>query len=213
MEPIILDTNIFFNMEYGINLGLTTKEVIENVKKCAGIFAKKNVNLFFMPPRVRDEFMGFFEGKDDQIARELLSLITIKSPDITNLQFNAMVLYKFVEDVRLRSYKGLRVGEEELVKIAKDSMGKSINDKKEFEMFVGSSIKHFRQRYRQATREGFLDSLADLDLIVLAKELNGNIVSTDEGVIQWGRLLGVKEMSAAIFGEKVRAWNRRDHQE
>ena len=64
---------------------------------------------------------------------------------------------------------------------------------KDFQIQIGSVIKKFRERYRQATRFSFLDSLADLDLIVLTKEIDGNLVSSDEGVILWGRKFGVKE--------------------
>jgi predicted DNA-binding protein (UPF0278 family) len=82
--------------------------------------------------------------------------------------------------------------------------GKAGLSKKEFEMTIGEVVKKYRERYRQATRTGFLDSLADLDSILLAKELNGILVSTDEGVLDWGRVFGVKEMPASVFGAKMR---------
>ena len=67
-------------------------------------------------------------------------------------------------------------------------------------MTVGPSIKNFRERYRNATRFGFIDSLADLDIIMLAMELDGTIVSSDEGLILWARSFGVKEILPKTFG-------------
>ena len=68
---------------------------------------------------------------------------------------------------------------------------------------MGEIIKKFRLRYRQATRFGFLDSTADLDLIVLTKEIDGFLVSTDEGVLLWGKTFGVKIMSALGFRRRL----------
>lgn len=84
-------------------------------------------------------------------------------------------------------------------------MGKENMDKKTFEMAMRQPIKKFRERYRNATRTGFLDSLADLDLIMLAKETGGVIVSADEGVIKWARIFGVREMSVPVFGQLMEA--------
>ena len=35
MERYIIDTNLFFNMEAGIELGLNTEEVVKNITKIA----------------------------------------------------------------------------------------------------------------------------------------------------------------------------------
>ena len=82
--------------------------------------------------------------------------------------------------------------------------GKTDLSKKDFEISIGEVVKKFRDRYRQATRFGFLDSLADLDIIMLSQELEGTLVSTDEGVLHWGRVFGVKEMPASVFGQLLR---------
>ncbi len=76
-------------------------------------------------------------------------------------------------------------------------------DKKDFEIKIGSVIKNFRNRYRIATRTGFIDSVADLDLIVLAKEVDGFLVSADEGAIRWGRVFGIKEVLPSAFRPRL----------
>ncbi len=199
MQPYILDTNLFFNMQAGLLFGATTEEVMKNITLCGS-----HVKLY-MPPRIVEEFLSFFENKEQEIIKKLLAEITVKSPNIDSFQFPASVFYTLVDDIRNRSYRGLRTGEEEIEQAAHAFMGVQSPTKMEFQKKVGVQIKGFRDRYRQATRVGFLDSVADLDIIVLAKELDGVVVSTDEGLLKWSRLFGVKEMSVSVFGQKMAA--------
>lgn len=181
-------------MQAGLNFGKTTDEVIKNMTLCG-----KKVELF-MPPRIVEEFLSFFENKEQENIKKLLAEITVKSPVIESFEFPASVFYTLVDDVRNRSYRGLRVGEEEIEQAGKSLMNAGTLSKMDFQKRVGQQIKGFRDRYRQATRVGFLDSVADLDIIVLAKEVNGTVISTDEGLLKWSRLFGVKEMSPSVFG-------------
>jgi len=181
-------------MQAGLHFGETTEEVMKNMTLCG-----KQVKLY-MPPRIVEEFLSFFENKEQEIIKKLLAEITIKSPTIDSFQFPASVFYTLVDDIRNRSYRGLRCGEEEIEQTAKSFLGTASLAKMEFQKKVGVQIKGFRDRYRQATRVGFLDSVADLDIIVLAKEVDGVVVSTDEGLLKWSRLFGVKEMSPMVFG-------------
>jgi len=186
-------------MQAGLQFGETTEKVIEKMILCG-----KKTKLY-MPPRIVEEFLSFFENKEQDNIKKLLAEITVKSPVIESFTFPASIFYTLVEDIRNRSYRGLRVGEEEIEQAAKSMMDLENLSKMEFQKKVGVQIKGFRDRYRQATRVGFLDSLADLDIIVLAKEVDGIVVSTDEGLLKWSRLFGVKEMSPSVFGEKMGA--------
>lgn len=199
MHSYILDTNLFFNMQAGLRFGDTTDKVMENMLLCG-----KQVKLY-MPPRIVEEFLSFFENKEQDNIKRLLAEITVKTPVVDSFQFPASVFYTLVDDIRNRSYRGLRTGEEEIEQAAQSFMGAQTLTKMEFQKKIGVQIKGFRDRYRQATRVGFLDSIADLDIIVLAKETDGTVVSTDEGLLKWSRLFGVKEMSPSVFGEKMSA--------
>lgn len=204
MERYILDTNLFFNMEAGVGLGKKTEDVVVNLTQAIRESKKQKQAEFFMPPRIVEEFLSFFENKEQGFIKEFFTEITAKSPHIDSLLFPASIFYRLVEDIRSRSYRGLQVGEEEIKKAGSLLLGSGNLDKKEYEVRVGPALKSFRERYRQATRFGFLDSLADLDLIMLAKEIDGFLVSSDEGVVHWGRVFGIKEMSPAIFGKKMK---------
>lgn len=190
-------------MEAGINLGKKTEEVVVNLTRVAQILKKTGKGELFSPPRAVEEFLSFFDNKEQDFLKEYLASLTIKSPETDKINIPASVFYRLIDDIRTRSYRGLNIGEEEIVKAGKTMMGGQDLEKKEFEIKIGSVVKAFRDRYRQATRTGFLDSLADLDLILLAKETGGFLVSTDEGVVRWGRVFGVKEMPAPVFGTKM----------
>ncbi len=203
MEKFILDTNIFFNMEAGLNLGSKTDEVVVGLTEKIKTLKKNKQADFFMPPRAVDEFLSFFENKDDSFVKDFLAQVVVKSPDFSKTSFASSVFYKLVEDIRGRSYRGLTIGEEEIVSAGRLMLGSGDLPKKDFEIKIGSVVKKFRERYRNATRTGFLDSLADLDLIVLALEQDAYLVTTDEGVLNWGRTFGVKEMPASIFRKRL----------
>ncbi len=198
MEKYILDANLFFNMEANLNLGKTTEEVVGKIT----MFIKKlrGKALFLMPPRIIDEFLTFFpEEKKPGPVVDFLSAITVKSPDYDKISFSGQIFYRLIEDIRARSYRGLNVAEEEIARAGELMIGQAQLSKKEFQIKIGDIIRNFRLRYRRATRFGFLDSTGDLDLIVLAKETDGFLISTDEGVINWGRLFGVKETPPASW--------------
>ena len=63
MDTYILDTNLFFNMEAGLNLGQKTEEVVKNLTTAAKKLQETKEATFLLPPRVVDEFLSFFEDK------------------------------------------------------------------------------------------------------------------------------------------------------
>jgi len=204
MEKYVLDTNIFFNISSDLNLGKKTEDVILNLTNIIKKLKKEKKSDFFMPPSIIDEFLSFFEDKNKSFLTDFLSLINVKNPTIDNILFPSRVFYLLIDEVRKRTYRGLNIGEEEIKNAAKKFLLiKKELSKKEFELSVGEIIKKYRIRYRQATRSEFLDSTADLDLIVLTKEIDGFLVSTDEGVLRWGNLFGIKIMPSLVFRKRL----------
>src|SRR3989344_6605271 len=205
METYILDTNLLFNMEAKMGLGETSKAII-TLLTSALKKGNKQVSVL-MPPRIVDEIKSFFEDPNDEhFVKEFLSEITVKSPNLTEQTISAQVMAAYIEESRERGNRGMNIGEEEITLAGAMFMGKESLPKKEFQITIGKTIKNFRDRYRNATRTGFIDSLADFDLIMLAREQNGYLVSTDEGVIRWGRMFGVKEIDPSVFGKKIQEY-------
>jgi len=205
MESFILDTNLFFNIGAGLEMGKNTEEIIGELTKIIKKFKKNSKAIFYMPPRIVDEFLSFFEDKNQEFIKNFLSMINIKSPNPAITDFSSQVFYRLIEDIRNRSYRGLNIAEEEIIKAGEMTSNKKFESKKDFQIAIGKFIKNFRDRYRNATRTGFIDSVADLDLIVLSKEVDGFLVTSDEGVLSWGRTFGIKEMPASIFRKRLEA--------
>lgn len=203
MESFILDTNLFFNIGAGLGMGKNTEEIVKKLTETIKKLKKNSKAAFYMPPRIVEEFLSFFEDKNQEFIKNFLSVVNVKSPNPAVTDFSSQVFYNLIEDIRNRSYRGLNIAEEEIIKAGETTSGKKFESKKEFQIMIGKFIKNFRDRYRNATRTGFLDSVADLDLIVLSKEVDGFLVTSDEGVLAWGRTFGIKEMPASIFQKRL----------
>lgn len=185
-----------------MGFGSNSREVIVNFTKIAKALQKKKRAEFYMPPRIVDELFTFVK-EDEGFVQDLLSAITVKSPDIARVEFPAATFYKLVDDIRNRSYRGMKVAEEVIDQTAVSMLSRDKFSKVEYQKALGEFITRLRTRYRQATRVKFLDSVADLDLIVLARELDGTVISSDEGVRSWGREFGIKEITPRLVKRQL----------
>jgi RNA ligase partner protein len=203
MEKFILDTNLFFNMEIDFGFEKKTEAVVVGLTKLIKKSKKRNKAEFYLPPRVIDEFLSFFTDKNQLFIKDFLSIVTVKSPNYERILLPSDIFLRLVSDVRQRAYRGATIAEEEMINVARLMIGKQPKEKKDFEIEIGEAVRRFRERYRHATRFGFLDSAADLDLIILAKEADGFLVSSDEGVVNWGRVFGVKEIGPSLLRKRL----------
>ncbi|MEN2994409.1 MAG: RNA ligase partner protein [Thermodesulfovibrio sp.] len=172
-RKIVIDTSVFINPDIRNLFGKNPEEAIEEFIK----IAKKTKTLeFYMPTTVFNELMYFVdEGK---IPRDFYFLLRIKSPDKHRSVCPVIFFYELVEEIRQRVNKGLRVAE---------SAVRSVTQKSTEEV-----IKDLRKKYREALREGIIDSKEDVDLIFLSMELQATLVTGDQGLIKWADKLGIE---------------------
>ncbi len=135
----------------------------------------------FMPPSVFSELKNF-AGADAMAELELV--IKKRAPNTYGIYLPAAVFYDFIEDIRGRMNKGMRLAEE----FAKDN--RPDNDEK---------LRRLREKYREAMRSGIIDSKEDFELVLLAKELEATIVTSDEGVIKFANQVGCEHLAADKF--------------
>lgn len=179
MRKFILDTSLFVNPHARKSFGKDAKSAVRGfIKK-----AKKTKAEFFMPPSVFRE-LGTFVGS---VSEELELIVKKRAPNIYSIYIPAAVFYEFIEDVRGRINKGLRIAEE------------STADTKNA---VNLKIGKLREKYKDAMRTGIVDSKEDFELIILAKEIDGALVSADEGVINFAHKVGCECVDAKKF-EKI----------
>ena len=173
-ERIIIDTSVFTNPDTRIIFGKSTREAfckfLELVRK-----NKEKID-FYMPPSIFEELSHFLDERELPGDTELV--LKLKAPKRFNVQVPGFLLYELIEEIRARINRGLRVAEEALRGVESEGKEKSIN--------------RLRNKYREALRSGIIDSKEDVDLILLALELDGAIVTSDEGVKRWAEKLGIR---------------------
>ncbi|MCX8031433.1 MAG: RNA ligase partner protein [Thermodesulfovibrionales bacterium] len=177
---VVLDTSLFVNPDVRDSFGKSPAEAFENFLN----LAKQLFSLeFYMPPSAFKELIHFV-GKDN-IPTALLVYLFQKPPKKYDLRCSALLLYDLIEDIRERINKGLRVAEN-----AVRSAGK---------LTVEENIKELRRKYREALREGIIDSKEDVDILLLALELDAILVTADHGLIKWAEKLGIKWLIPNMF--------------
>ncbi|HNQ31489.1 MAG TPA: RNA ligase partner protein [Candidatus Woesebacteria bacterium] len=198
-----IDTNVFFSYQKGIDIGSSLEEVVSQLI----VATEKNDIELFMPPRIVEELQALVEAERLSTVQKLLVSTTVQSPTLQTHTIGAQTLYDFVREYRDRTQQGLHVAIELIHETTKIPIFGDNLSKKETQKSLQPIIEKLRSRYRNATRTGFVDSLADLDLIFLSKEIGAYLISADEGVVSWGRKIGVREMDLVSFGKVLKGTN------
>ncbi|MCK4519600.1 MAG: RNA ligase partner protein [Candidatus Omnitrophica bacterium] len=190
IRHIILDTSIFVNPDSRTYFGNTVSKAFCNFLDL--IKDKKHINCY-IPPSIYEELTKFIE-KLPPVEKTIL--INKKPPSSYQTPVSAMLVYEFIEEMRLRINKGLRIAEKYTRKGLAAPMP-TRNERNE------ELIKSLRQEYRAALREGIIDSKEDFDLVLLAKELNAYLATSDQGLVKWAQKLGIPCLNAQELKEIV----------
>jgi RNA ligase partner protein len=179
-DKVVLDTSLFVNPEVRNDFGDSPTEAIKGFLAIAEQIPALE---FYMPSSVFRELLNFVDQR--KIPGRFLAVLNQKSPSKHELTCPAFFLYELIEDIRDRINKGLRIAEK-----AVRNAGKA--DEQEL-------IQGMRKSYREALREGIIDSKEDVDLILLAKELDALLVTVDHGAITWAEKLGIRWLLPSKF--------------
>lgn len=184
---ITLDTSIFVNPASRIFFGQSPESALKNFLEK---LKKQNDVSCYMPPSVYEELLKFMETKP---SPDETLLIQKKPPASYEIPIPSIFLYEFIEEFRARVNKGLRIAE----KYARQEL-KATPAKEKTEEEI---IKRLREEYRVALREGIIDSKEDFDLLLLARELNSFLATSDNGLIKWAHKLGISCLTAQELEE------------
>jgi RNA ligase partner protein len=178
---MVLDTSIFTNPDvrggFGDSPTAALRAFLDLARRIRAIE-------FFMPPSIWDELGNFLDRAAVPGDAELL--LQRKAPNKFELTVPAFLLYELIDDVRRRVDKGLRLAED----AARAPRPGGHEEEQE-------RIHGLRRKYREALREGIIDSTEDVELILLAKELGAIVVSADRGVLLWAEKLGLRWIEPA----------------
>jgi RNA ligase partner protein len=177
MDKYVIDTSLFVNPHARKHLGKDPSSAVQGFLKK---LEKIDIEVY-MPPSVFKELKNFVDSKT---MDELDLAIKKRSPNTYGIFLPAAIFYGFIEDIRIRMNKGMKLAEE----FARDN--RPDNDDK---------LRKLREKYRDAMRAGILDSVEDFELVLLSKELDATLVSSDEGVIHFANQVGVEWLGADKF--------------
>jgi RNA ligase partner protein len=173
----VIDTSLFVNPHAREHFGPDPSAAVEGfIKAIEGL----DISVF-MPPSVFGELKNFVRA---ETMNELELVLKKRAPNVYSIYLPAAVLYDFIEDMRERINKGLRLAEE----FAKDN--RPDNDEK---------LRKLREKYRDVMRTEIIDSKEDFELVLLAKELDATLVSSDEGAIKFANQIGCEWLNASKF--------------
>ncbi|MEK7713066.1 MAG: RNA ligase partner protein [Nitrospirota bacterium] len=185
-SAVVLDTSLFVNPEVRESFGRTPTEALEDFLFLASQIPHLE---FYMPPSIFEELLNFIEP--EKISGDLLVVLQQKPPKKHELTCPAFLLYELIEDMRERINKGLRVAEKAVRGVSKAGEEEIIKD--------------MRRKYREALREGIIDSKEDVDLILLARELDALLVTADQGIIKWAEKFGIKWLVSSKLKEYLQS--------
>jgi RNA ligase partner protein len=178
---MVIDTSVFTNPEIRGAFGPTPTAALRAFLDLA---RKLRQVEFYMPPSIWAELGNFLDPAGVPADAELV--IQRKPPNKYELTVPAFLLYELIDDVRRRVDKGLRLAEEAV----RGGRPGSAEEER---------IAGLRKKYREALREGIIDSTEDVELILLAKELGAIVVSADRGVVTWAEKLGLPWIEPAAL--------------
>ena len=157
-----------------------------------------------MPPITYKEFKDYiarYECPDETMVKAETWIVK-KTPNRYDTKIPSEIFYEYVQDMRERMNKGMRISESSIWEASVESMVNMSHGENKADIeanVLGKAITDFRKRYRAALRKGTLDSAPDLDVLLLAKELGAGVVAADEGIKVWAERLGLRFLSAKSF--------------
>lgn len=200
MTKFIIDTSFFTNSAsysyFGKDSSIAFENFLYTVQETK--HAEHQLHQFYMTQDCWNELGNFVKIK--QIPKYLFNNICIKNPSLNKINIPATFVLELVGGFRERGDKALLY--------SSDTIKKAYNttpeprEKNKPEPFA-DLIQTHRKTFRKHTREGFLDSVADFQTICLALELNGKLVTSDQGMELYAGKLGVEIVPYAFFKSKA----------
>ncbi len=188
---------------------LGARSLEEVVARLADLMGMARIRLgmsFYMPPSMFEELKRFLLGNkvSPEVVNKLSAVVVVKAPDKVKTHIPAIVMSKYVEEITKRLFKGLRVAEESVRRTVREiSKYEKESNKDEI---VGRIIHDLRQRYREATRKGIVDTVVDFDAVMLAVELKAIVVTNDEGIRRLCEELGIIVVDPLTFLEMLKRY-------
>lgn len=169
-------------------------------------------------PSVYNEMRDFAKnnGCGDDTMAKIDTWLVKKTPDRYEVKIPSKIFYDYVDFMRGRINKGMDVAEEAIWDGATECLFRTTKATSKHDIepeiernVIGEIINKFRDKYRGALRYGILDSAPDIDVLLLAKELDAAVVASDMGIQKWAEQLGLRFVNAKSFPAMIKEYLKR----
>lgn len=177
-----------------------------------------DISCYIPYPTVYSELRDFLRRNEcqEEVMTKIDTWLVKKTPDRYEVKIPAEIFYEYVDFMRDRINKGMAVAEEAIWDSSIECLFTTTKAKSKSEIeqeierdIIGATIAKFREKYRNALRYGILDSAPDIDVLLLAKELDAAVVASDYGVQKWAERLGLRYVEAWNFPAMLREYLKR----
>lgn len=205
-QRFVLDTTAFSDRKLISRLGGNIAEATNRLSELISI-GRLRLNIScYMPPSTFKELKDFLLENKCTIRDidQVESWVVRKSPDRYSVLLSSQVIYEYVSDVRERLDQGMTIVRRAIKEAIKKCDTKQLEkDKQTIKDIEKRLSKTYQDKYRQKMRRGVLDSLPDIDTLILAKELGAGVVSADTGIKQWTERMGIRFVAAEFFPQII----------
>ena len=197
-QRFVLDTSLFLTPEIRDDDGTVEDAALALLDRIAEAKLVHNISCY-MPPSVKSELTTMLEERDvdEAVFEKLDTWFITKSPAHFEVMIPAEIVYEFIDEMSDRVNRGLRVSEK-AVRKAEQSRAEQIEEHDHMTE-VDKVVSDLRDEYRDALRQGVLDSREDFDLLILAQELDPGVVTEDQGIINWAEDFGLRYLQGQTF--------------
>lgn len=172
---LVIDTSVFVNPGTMELFGDSVGSAIKGFLNLCRAYSLE----IYMPLSIFRELSAF---APPETLKALRTRAVVRAPDLYNMQVPAATFHTFVGELRRRVNKGLQIAE------------KAIKSED-----VPENVRWVRQHYREALRSGIVDSVEDLEVVLLAREVGGIILTADRGIANMADSFGIEVFSAREF--------------
>jgi len=204
-QQFVLDTSLFITEEIRRDGESLEEAVLRLLDLIATARLEINISCH-VPPSIHDELATMLRDRavSDEVFSRLDTWVVRKSPDRYGVTIPADIVYEFIDEMSDRVDRGLRVSEQALRDVEQldpDELahGADGDGSEQYMTEADRILSDLRDNYRQALRQGVLDSREDFDLLVLARELDAGVVTEDRGIISWADKFGLRYVRAGQF--------------
>ncbi|MBK5113367.1 MAG: RNA ligase partner protein [Candidatus Heimdallarchaeota archaeon] len=205
-QRFVLDTTAFTDAKLISHLGGTITDAVNRLSELISI-GRLRLNIScYMPPSTFKELKEFLLESKCTIrdVDQVEAWVVRKAPDRHSVLLSSQVIYEYVSDVRDRLDQGMTIVRRAIKEALKQTEKNLYDENAQTVKDIESSLaRTYEDKYRQKMRRGVLDSLPDIDTLILAKELGAGVVSADTGIKAWTERMGIRYVEAHFFPQII----------